>query len=76
MRYRPHIKPQVGTIRLVFRFVWLPRKLNGEWRWFEWAWVKQVWISVDTPLFRSEFWDWIAWDDLGVPGNELRVDEA
>jgi len=75
MRYQLRERTKIGTIRLVFRFVWFPRKLNGEWRWFEWAWIKQEWISVDAPFIRSEYWDWVAWVNMGVPGNELRVDE-
>ena len=38
----PSPEHKEGDIRVVRKFLLLPRRLKGEWRWLEWAGIRQV----------------------------------
>ena len=40
--------PQEGDTRTIRKFLLCPRRLGGEWRWFEWATVRQCLRRVHT----------------------------
>lgn len=42
MRWSSKPKPEIGDCRVKVAFLWLPKKINNEWRWMEWAaWEEQ-----------------------------------
>ena len=50
MRWKAKQKPQVFDERVCHGFLWFPRKIMGEWRWWEkTAWVQTLYMGwVDT----------------------------
>lgn len=45
MRWTPKPLPDLGTLRVRVGFLWLPKKLNGEWRWLEYAAWSEEFVS-------------------------------
>lgn len=66
MRWRPRVISH-GIIRTVRRFLWLPRFIEGEWRWLERASIRQMYI-VGLAGNRWEDQRWI--DDSSVTTEE------
>jgi hypothetical protein len=62
MKWKQKPASKVGDTRVISVFLFLPKKLNGELRWFESAFIEQKLIAVrkrypnDGP-FQPEIWD-------------------
>ena len=61
MRWLAKKAPLVeNTIRLIRRFLIIPRKIDGEWRWLEWATIAQrlrlVGYGEPTWYWEDECW--------------------
>lgn len=51
--------PIDGTIRLVSRFLWCPKRMGGETRWLEWAtWEERVVYWVNALTKERTRWSW------------------
>ncbi len=48
------IRPSVGGQRIVKKFIWIPKQIDGEWRWFEFSKIKQSYTP--THYWKSEKW--------------------
>ena len=43
-------KPRLGSSRVVYRFLMLPRTLQGETRWLEYVRIRQYYQNPDNPI--------------------------
>lgn len=57
MRWKDISIPDEGEIRVIKKYLFFPRKIDGEWRWFEWVKIRQKyyinWIGL-----------WSEWEDI------------
>ncbi len=60
-------KPKPGDTRVVKKFLWLPRTINGETRWLEWGRVgqelKKVMRADFYALYYAHEWVDVRWVD-------------
>lgn len=63
MRWNSKIKPEIdrGQIRMITKFLLLPKNINGEIRWLETVSLAQEACPMHDPTTGSS---WIQWDDL------------
>jgi hypothetical protein len=65
--YSESTKPIIGSERTVIRFLFLPKKFHGEWRWFEFSPLRQRFVVrlrmlPDCPqTIDVEEWKTIGW---------------
>lgn len=50
-------EPKENDTRLIHRFLFVPRKINDEWRWLERAQIQQEWVSFNNYHDKLE-WYW------------------
>ena len=62
MRWRKH-KHSIGTFRYIKRFLFLPERLGGEYRWLEMATIKQMYCK-DSNVGGS--WRDISWHNKKI----------
>ena len=63
MRWRKRKKgPSLGSTRTVKKFLWLPKTLNGETRWFERGLIFQRCVSKDTKQTDLKWVD-VSWEN-------------
>jgi len=46
MRWKAYVPPNLGDSRVIERFLYLPKTIQGETRWLETAWIDQVYCEV------------------------------
>lgn len=49
---------RVGSTRAVSRYLWVPKKIDGEWRWLEKVIYIQTCISVGTLINKWKDTEW------------------
>ena len=54
MRWKAYVPPNQGDSRVIERFLYLPRTIQGETRWLETAWIDQVYFMVSKPIGKFE----------------------
>ena len=62
MRWHKGQEPGDGAIRVVRRFLLIPRCIGDEYRWLEWAWIKQVYDAPDYANMGEGWWmnkEWV-----------------
>ena len=64
-------KAGYGDVRIVSGFLWLPRKIRDETRWFEHATWKQMWNGLRRGRWRG-LWEDISWETPEDPLDEVR----
>ncbi len=57
MRWKSTTDPKEGDVRVRRVFLWFPRCISGEWRWWEYAWIKQHYCMHATPGGCQPSWD-------------------
>lgn len=58
MRWKAKPNPQNGDKRVVVKFLWFPKCINGEYRFFEWATFEQIY---DCNYGNYDDWSWRQW---------------
>lgn len=58
-------KPEMGSRRVVRRFLFLPKVLRGEGRWLEFVYIDQIWTSYEEATNYGFFKTRYGWRDLG-----------
>jgi hypothetical protein len=57
MRWNNKPKPKVGDTRIIERYLWLPKCINNEWRFFERVKYEQIYEnSWDESYWTSTRW--------------------
>lgn len=65
------LKYQVGNVRTIKKFLWLPKILDEELRWLEWVNIKQTFSEIEidsdprTPYYERFDYAWtnVSWVD-------------
>jgi len=52
-------QPEIGDYRIISMFLWFPRTVQGETRWFEFAQIKQIYVVLGW----DEMWADVEWID-------------
>ena len=42
-KIKPPSEPEIGTVRIIKKFLWFPMRIGNEWRWMERAKILQRW---------------------------------
>ena len=58
MRWGEMRWPNIGEIREVSGFLWLPKRLEFQWRWLEYVTIRQQW---DGSHWINKWWDTNPW---------------
>ncbi len=58
MRWGTPGTPEYGSLRVRNAFLWLPKKIDGEWRWLEWAEWKEMYYR---PTGRAAGYQKLKW---------------
>lgn len=62
-----------GQKRVITKFLWFPKRIGNEWRWFERATIKQTLHKMADPTSGSVWWEW--WDREWIDSkSEIRFD--
>jgi hypothetical protein len=48
--------PKVERKRQIIKFLWFPKRIKGEWRWFEFAIIEQKWTNTKSHWLNI---DWV-----------------
>jgi hypothetical protein len=59
VRWKVKPSPQNGDKRIVAKFLWFPKCINGEYRFLEWVIFEQVYDCN-----YGNFDDWTQWSDV------------
>lgn len=68
MRWKANSGPQLGDTRIVTKFLWKPKTIEGETRWLETAsWFeRRILTTIATPCgpCDAHVWHPVCWEDL------------
>ena len=58
-------RPQVGQFRVVVRYLWLPKRLDGEWRWLGFECIAQQFQRYWSHPPEMPSMQVVGWRDVG-----------
>ena len=64
MRWIKKSEADLGEERVVYRFLFLPRRFRNEYRWLEHSWIKQTYQEYFGFIFDMSGWVNVAWGDV------------
>lgn len=57
MKFKVKTKPKVGSVRIQEGFLFFPKKIDNEWRWFEYA----IWEEIFKRGHERFYWSATQW---------------
>lgn len=62
MRWKKKVQPREYHVRIVTRFLFIPKCVDDEWRWLEWASVEQRYSDAIL-MDGNYYWRNVRWID-------------